>query len=925
MLDLFLQDNNVQVLCLTEHWLKSFEIMFNFKTHAVASVFSRQSARGGGSLILVNNNVKYKNRSDIVQLSVERIIELSCVELKEHIVVCVYRPPNTDFALFDAVMCDVLSKLVTGKKRIVVCGDFNVDLLNRSTLQISLLTTFKSFNLCNLFLEPTRITENSSTCIDNIFCNCDFSSKSVIHCLPSDHAGQMVTLTSATEIEATTRVVRPITTHKMEMFEERVGAGMMRFNFHSNDPNKMYSQMFKLINDVFAETFPTKIVKKSSKLQFSDWATVGIHVSRRKLYDLYKERSVNCSRDFHNYVKTYSKTFRKVCSVAKSLFISNTIKNSSNKIKTSWKIINNETSRVRANRDKYELNYQNRIISSESEVAQIFEDFFTEIPVKTTCQLQSSSEAAKDLLEENVGKSTSIFKFKHINDVTILKTFQMIKQKSTEDMWGLSVKIISSIIKVVACHLAIIFNSCVDEGIFPDLMKLSKVIPLHKSGDKCDSNNFRPVAILPVFSKIFEKILLNQMLSHFRVNNLFHNNQYGFTEGRSTTDAGITLIKHIFEAWEQSNDAIGIFCDLSKAFDCVDHRTLILKLKHYGVSDTDLIQSYLNSRVQKVSINGVLSKGSKVNIGVPQGSILGPFLFLVYINDLPSMITKHSDIVLFADDTSLIFKIKRNISNTDEVNNTMALLLNWFTVNNLSLNAKKTNCIRFSLPNVKKNNIQLILGQEKLELVESTKFLGITVDSRLQWGPHIESLAGRLSSAAYAVRKIRELTDVATARLVYFSYFHSIMSYGIILWGRAADVNSIFILQKKAIRAIYKLKSRESLRELFKSIKIMTFTCQYIYENIMYVRKNLGDFPKICHELNTRNKDKLLTPLLRLSKTNSSFVGHSIRFYNRLPKSILLLNEKKFKKCIKDELIKKSYYKVEDYLNDKDVWSSYIL
>ena len=134
------------------------------------------------------------------------------------------------------------------------------------------------------------------------------------------------------------------------------------------------------------------------------------------------------------------------------------------------------------------------------------------------------------------------------------------------------------------------------------------------------------------------------------------------------------------------------------------------------------------------------------------------------------------------------------------------------------------------------------MNQEKLEFVDKTVFLGITLDTRLQWGPHLTSLAGRLSSAAYAVRKIRQFTDVDTARLVYFSYFHSIMSYGILLWGRAADIESIFILQKRAIRAIYDLRRRDSLRELFQEINIMTVPCQYIYENIMYVRKNLHLF-----------------------------------------------------------------------------------
>ena len=162
----------------------------------------------------------------------------------------------------------------------------------------------------------------------------------------------------------------------------------------------------------------------------------------------------------------------------------------------------------------------------------------------------------------------------------------------------------------------------------------------------------------------------------------------------------------------------------------------------------------------------------------------------------------------------------------DDVNNALLQVHNWFTANNLVLNEKKTKCIRFALPNVKSRDCDIVLNKEKLEFVDKTVFLGITLDSRLQWGSHLTSLAGRLSSAANAIRKIRQFTHVDTARLVYFSYFHSIMSYGILLWGRAADIESIFILQKRAIRAIYNLRRRDSLRALFKDIGIMTVHCQ---------------------------------------------------------------------------------------------------
>ena len=188
--------------------------------------------------------------------------------------------------------------------------------------------------------------------------------------------------------------------------------------------------------------------------------------------------------------------------------------------------------------------------------------------------------------------------------------------------------------------------------------------------------------------------------------------------------------------------------------------------------------------------------------------------------------------------------------------------------------------------------------------------------------PHIDKLVDRLSSAAYAVKKIRNLTDIDTARLVYFSYFHSLMSYGILLWGHAADVGRIFILQKRAIRAIYKLGASQSLRLKFKEINILTFASQYIYENLMYVQKNKELFQKNCdrHDVNTRNKNKLADHKSRLCKITKSFKGQCIRFYNKVPEIIQNLSVIQFKLFIKKKLYSKGYYNVNDYLDDKDPW-----
>lgn len=909
-------------------------MLVNYENYNVASAFYRQSESRGGSLILILKNIKAKERKDIVGLSVEGSIELSCVELEKHIVVCVYRPPRyQNFSCFETVTEDVLKVLSRSGKNIIVCGDFNVNLLENTLYSNRLLSLFKSFNLSNVFLEPTRITPTSATCLDNFFCNCGFTKKQIINCLRSDHTGQFVSFPCKYNLEKIKIRKRCVTVDRMERYRTAIVRKLPVLpaclpsclpDYSENNSNDLYVELFTMLHNEFKDHFKLKEIEMNPKFRFSDWATSGIRRSRERLFELYDEKSYNHNHNFIDYVRNYSKLFKNVCVTAKANYIKGKIVSAENKIKAVWKVINSETGKIKPRENEFVLRTDRGLISSDGEVAQEFENFFTNIPLKTTELLNSSPADAVALLDANVGTCDAVFEFRQINCETIVKAFNDIKLKNTEDLWGMSVKFCKSIIDMIAPYLAYIFNYCIGEGIFPNLMKHSKVVPLFKSGEKGDPGNFRPVSVLPVLSKVFEKVILNQVLSHFNSNKLLHDQQFGFTKGRSTTDAGAALLQHIYNAWNESHDAIGVFCDLSKAFDCVDHQTLLLKLKHYGIRGRalNLFKSYLEHRIQRVQINGTKSQGSQVKIGVPQGSILGPFLFLVYINDLPFMVRDLSRIVLFADDTSLIFKVNRQTKDIDDVNCALSRIHAWFTANNLVLNSKKTKCIKFQLPNVRENKLDIVLSSEVLEFVDSAVFLGITLDAKLQWGPHITALLGKLSSAAYAVRKIRQFTDVDTARLVYFSYFHSIMSYGILLWGQAANVHSVFVLQKRAIRAIYKLRCHDSLRELFKEINILTVPCQYVFENIMYARRNVSLYPKNSdrHSYNTRNGNKIDQPYFRLSRANNCFMGNCIRFYNRIPEDIQRLSERQFKSKVKDILYSKAYYKVEDYLSDKNCW-----
>ncbi|XP_047040975.1 uncharacterized protein LOC124645228 [Helicoverpa zea] len=363
----------VQVMCITEHWHRNSEIIFlNNSNYTVQSSFVRKETIHGGSLIIVTNNLKCKERSDIVKLSVERNVELSCVELEQFVIICVYRPPSGDFNTFESVMENSLSKLNSTSKSLLVCGDFNVNILESSSLTTRLLNLFKSFNLVNLFLEPTRITATSSTCLDNIFTNCSATETLITNGLTSDHCGQLARFPDKKNKIKREITCRPLTTSRFNRFKNNINAKLDSEILNKNNPHLMYGALFDIIKYEFNSSFKTKTLVLKETANFNEWATPGIYKSRAKLYELYEMKNYNFDENFIRFVRNYSKLFKKVCHAAKSMYFSNKIKNSKSIIKATWNIINSETGKIKQRDNQYKIINENQVYEKDSDVAREF-------------------------------------------------------------------------------------------------------------------------------------------------------------------------------------------------------------------------------------------------------------------------------------------------------------------------------------------------------------------------------------------------------------------------------------------------------------------------------------------------------------------------------------------------------------------------
>jgi len=458
--------------------------------------------------------------------------------------------------------------------------------------------------------------------------------------------------------------------------------------------------------------------------------------------------------------------------------------------------------------------------------------------------------------------------------------------------------------------------------IFHDRLKFSEVKPLHKDGDPLDFSNYRPISLLTSFSKVIEKIIHKRLYHFLDQQKLIVNEQHGFRQKASTETAAFFLLNTILLSLDKKSLAVVLFLDLRKAFDCVDHAILLYKLNYYGISGkaNELMKSYITDRYQRVVLddkfsNKLVSEWKCIKHGVPQGSVLGPLLFLIYINDLPRTIDNYANSVLFADDTSII------ITNTDpqEFKQTIDISIqetnDWFLSNLLTVNYNKTQFLQFFAK--KKIPIQIITSNSILNNINTTKFLGLTLDSMLSWREHITALTLKLNKSCFAFRAIKPFMTTRVLKMVYYSYFHSIMSYGIIFWGSSHFSINILRTQKRIIRIMTNRSKRDSCRQLYKQLQILTLPGQYILSLLLFVIKYREFFPlnSDIHDRNTRYNDNLHPPTTNLTPVQKGVLCSGIKIFNCLPTSIKSLSKdpKHFKNKLKNFLLEHTLYSLNEY------------
>ena len=412
-----------------------------------------------------------------------------------------------------------------------------------------------------------------------------------------------------------------------------------------------------------------------------------------------------------------------------------------------------------------------------------FAKYFCEVGPKYANAIPKSEATCCNYLTNNINGNMFITP---TDKQEVLDIINQLKNKTTQGHHGISPKLLKDLKHPLSSPLATIINKSLSEGKFPDIMKIARINPIFKAKDKTDISNYRPISILPTLSKVFEKVIFKRLYSFLEKYSILSENQFGFRPKHSTIDAIIQFTNQITEGFKNKKTSVGLFCDLSKAFDTIDHGILIKKLHYYGIRGLalQLIKSYLTERKMYVQIEQSKSNQLILTHGVPQGSILGPLLFIIYINDLPNSLC-HGNATMFADDTNILKSAHNTQILIKEMNEDANNLYNWFSANKLSLNISKTYFIVFSKSkNVKLSGLKIKIGNTEIERKETTLFLGMHIDSKLNWHEHILNLHTKISKSIYMINRTKHYLPKRQLKILYHSLIQPHIEYGLILWGK---------------------------------------------------------------------------------------------------------------------------------------------
>jgi hypothetical protein len=919
------------VVVATEHQKTTSNIhLYGIDGYNMLSNYCRVNHKGGGVAIYVSKAIT--NVSEVQwckKFCVDLDFEIAMVKIKvgEFVVFVIglYRSPSGNFKIyctnFQTVLTRLMKKVPHKHVNLVILGDLNIDTLAQNKHESEWFKDcIKSFGLVDqLGHIPTRITPTSETSVDHVVTNIQsVIEASVVNGHISDHLGQVLVIDIGVKCEEVSKFMlkRNFSNKNIDLFKKSLSLESWESVYLASSVELKWSVFLTTILWHLDNTCP--LIKsncsKKSNLNPSkvvlDKHTLKLKQNMKDMYDLYSETK---NEVFRNQYKEYKKRFRKAIRSLKSFAIQRKIKDSDCVARSSWAYVNTFRNKSKTE-NNIQLMHDGKIEDNPLEICNMFNKYFVNNFKVNYC------------IDENVSDIEHACKcdldVALVDEKDVLSIIDSLKGKKSSGWDQISPYILKQCKEPLLRPLVHLINSVLIDSTFPSVLKLAIIKPVFKKGEKTLVENFRPISLLSTFSKLVEKVLLFNLIDHFEYNQLMQDFQHGFRGGRSTTSAAAEFIHTTLNKINDGSRVAGVYLDLSRAFDRVNHNLLLNKLVRFGIKGKllRLLKSYLEYRYQSTQIlyekqnfvHRIQSPPAQMLCGVPQGSILGPYLFIIFVNDFS--IGPETFITMYADDTSALCWAKDVNDLEVRVQNFISEALGYFQENQLSMNIDKTGLLLFR-PRSEMDCIEINIENDHIYSRNINKFLGLYLDSNLSWSNHVDHVCNKISSGLYLMKRLAFGLDAEGLRTVYFGVIYPYISYGLLLWGSTfyTHTKRVFTLQKRAVRLIANVDFKTSCKKLFLKHNLLTIYGLYIYLTILLVKHDNKFSIKNnqIHSYNTRQKDFIHRNNYKRNFTlNSPYVRGAI-YFNMLPNDLKRLEGKAFNNKLKALLINKVPYNLD--------------
>lgn len=789
-------------IALVETWLSNdYDNLFSIHGFHVHNV-CRNNFGGGIRLYCKDGlNVNVMPEFSFVTDMYEMLTVLIACNDNKFALSVLYHPPTSDHHLNNAFIesyCGKLKLIQTLGYQLVACGDYNLNLLN--PMNYGFISNFIG-NMLELGLYPAiRIPtkynpENTITkysILDHVWTTMSgkVSNASVFPVGITDHYPLMVVFDFSNAITRKATVKKRCFNYNNNCIFTRLLLGIT-LTLINGDMNSTFNTYFTKVWDIYTRAFPLIPLRIKDSV-VCPWMTPNLRICIRKksaLYRMYVRGTIQ-REDYTLYKNRLTSLIRRV----KRLYYYNLfvkIGKNTNQVWYSINLLLGRNSRVVLNGLRVGSSF---LVGKD--MVEYANKYFVNIANNLTAHL--GDQYYVPTFRPNL--TSFIFFPTNVQEVCMI--IRKLKNKGN-GIIDISVITLKKNIEVFSSHLSILYNYSIESVIYPELLKFATVVPGHKSGSRESIDNYRPISNLPVLSKIFEKLTLNRMISFVDQHKLLSESQFGFRTGRNITQAALMLTTHIVQAYHKRMYVSCFFLDLRKAFDTIDHVILLRKLYYMGFREpvNNYLKSYLNGRKQHVQVENFESDNLTITKGVPQGSVLGPLLFNLYINDIVSVVD--AEVVLFADDAAFIISAPTLPDMYDKIKQLFSVLNEYLTLNKLVPNLGKSKLMYFSSRPCL-NLEELMFADEIIEWVEEFKYLGLSLTNRMSYSCHIEKISTRISQYIGIFYNLNKILPREVLLLLYHSFILPHLSLHILLWGSAPDVyiNKLKVKQNKLLRAI---------------------------------------------------------------------------------------------------------------------------